>query len=205
MKNDFYVSDEEYILVLRNGNAEAYAELFKRYFRFSKKKARQFLDTHNPYGLSEEDLISECLVSFQITLDNFVLESGHFYPYWASVSNHDLNDYYEYHKKSSLVGTYSSSFSLDSTNNDGVHLAEVVGEEDFGLREIIFSKEMKELVKKSKELRSIEKKIFSLIADHSSFDEVIEILKISKSTLYRYLRHLRLVISEFFKITYQSM
>ena len=194
-----YLTDEELILLIRSGNEEALNMLCERYRFNAFKRAQNFLAAYSIPGLAPEDLAGEILLTFQSIVENYVLESGHFYPYWLSTITHDMYDYAHYYLRMINAELTPRNVCLDSHNDDGQSFSDFVGVTDEGLRASIFNEDVRIMLLSRGDISEKEIAIFDTLTQEADIEDAIAILKMKKSTFYRRLNKLREAIADILK------
>ncbi len=197
--SDDFLTDEDLIILIRSGNQTAMDMLCERYRYNAYKRAQHFLQAYDLPGLSAEDLAGEILLSFQNTLENFIIENGHFYPYWLSVTTHDMYDYAHYYLRMINAEQFGQLVSLDSRTLDGQSLSDFVGNHDDGLRAVVFNEDVRTMLLSRSDIGAKDMMIYDMLTNNLDNEEAIQILHLKRSSYYRRLKKLKAAIVDILK------
>lgn len=187
------VLDEDLILLIRKGNVRASEELMARYNSYSWKVALDFTMAHPRSGITNEEYHQVAFTSVVKAVKKYLDDYGRFYAYWQVVANNDLIRYFN-ENAYQAGGSAFYGLSLDGTNKDGYIISDSVGDQDYGIHNIIAIEELEMMIDEVKYLfkEKNDRLIINLFLRGHSFEEIVSI----RESNYR---HVTYVVSTFQK------
>lgn len=110
---------DELVNLYRKGDEDAKSELVRRFKISSKRIARIMFEQYPDLNLEFDELVSICIYSLAIALNNYNFDSG-FYGYWKAISEHEMIKYI----KDILMNLNFASHTDNSCFNDEEQLME---------------------------------------------------------------------------------
>lgn len=145
-------------------------------------------------GISEDELVSKCLLAFELALNKYVPGKNTFFSYWKSVADNRMNDALNDIKDFNQNKAVKDIVHLSDSHGENGHqtVEEIIGEKDryiFG--EISTHEIISHLKKNFKKLSNFEKEVFVYLVEGYSVDEISKITNSDKSYIYHAIASLR--------------
>jgi len=183
--NHHRVLDEYLILLITQGNHEAYETLRKRYHRHSLSLANEIAKSHQKAGLPISEIIAVCDYYFPAAVSRYNHFQSSFFHYWREMTSHYVLNYIIdlcYTEKSLILKTI---FSIDDPIDEKHSVQDVLAERDEDILKKKAIEEINHIVKRHKSaFEKNELSLLELMLEGYSIGELEHSGLMAKSTLY---------------------
>lgn len=184
-KNYHRILDEHLIVLVSQGNHEAYQKLRKRYQRHALALAHQLITNHQKAGLSVQDIATICDHYFPIAVVRYDPTQCSFYHYWREMTSHYVLNYIIETCYSDDESLYKLLLSLDEQIDEKHSFGDILAEKDdtSGLKVIVDA--ICDLIERHSEMfEKNELSLLKLMLEGYTIGELEHTGMMAKSTLY---------------------
>jgi len=182
-----HLTDEELIIVFRQGNQDAWNILLKRYQNLSKHLATTVLNQFNNTSVTSEELQAIGVECFYFALKEFDDRGNTFMQFWSEYAKNKMLTYVHYEIRTSLYSSSTKNISLDAPIKDEqLSYGEVIGQSDVDISKNSMIRDVLDVINNPDcKINSTEKTVIKYSLRDYTVQDIAEITKWHEARIRR--------------------
>ena len=179
------VLDDYLLILVAQGNHEAYERLKKRYHCHAIRICKDILEQYEKSGVTTKDLVIVCDSDFRSIVEKYDAELSSFFSFWKQSACHYVMRYLEDNSYNADASSFKGSVSIDQEFDDNHSFADLLCEIDdskIKRKKIIDVKRI--IARNESRFTQQESAMLNLILDGYSIPDLEHSGLMSRSSLY---------------------